>query len=669
MRFRLDNLVRAGFALAALILVGVNLASYLALNAFIGTSRSVRHGHDIIDKLSGLTTQVLNVESAARGYTITGDEQHLETYQAAVRQVERTMGELRRLAGGDRRRTPYLAALEPPVREKLAFNAEIIEARQRHGYAASVPAHDSRRGRQLMDNIRATAEAMVREERNMLGAVEGDAQRQGRLAIVGELSGTLISLLLLIFVFYHLNREIGRRRRSEARLLHLNRLYAMQSHVSQAVVRTSGRDAMLEEFCRIAVEDGKFRMAWVGLVDEAAREVRPVAHYGFENGYLANLRIPLADVPQGSGPTGTCVREGRHYIANDIAGDPRMEPWRQSALERGYRASAAFPIRIVERSVGAFSVYASEAGVFHGEDVLLLDEIAAEISFALRNLELAAERQRAEEEVRRLNETLERRVLERTAELAVANSALAARNREIEEANRLKSAFLARMSHELRTPLNAIIGFSDLLAEESAGPLADKQRRFVGHVQAGARHLLQVINDILDISKIDAGRIEFSLEDFRAEEALAEVMSVIRPLAEMKSIQVTVTIEPELRVFADRTRFKQILYNLLSNAVKFTPEGGSVRVDSSWEDGAICFSVADNGVGIPAEEHEAIFDEFHQVSGTGSREGTGLGLAITRRLVELHGGRIRVEAEPGKGSRFVFTLPPGAAEMCAGGAG
>ena len=184
----------------------------------------------------------------------------------------------------------------------------------------------------------------------------------------------------------------------------------------------------------------------------------------------------------------------------------------------------------------------------------------------------------------------------------------------------------------------------------------------MGHVQTGARHLLQVINDILDLSKIDAGRVEVVQEQFAAADALGEVLAVIRPLAEIKRIAIATAVPRELDVLADRTRFKQILYNLLSNAVKFTPEGGSVRVESQPEESLVRFEVSDNGMGIPPAEHHAIFDEFHQVA-AGARavkEGTGLGLAITRRLVELHGGRIWVESQPGEGSRFFFTLPAAA---------
>ncbi len=238
------------------------------------------------------------------------------------------------------------------------------------------------------------------------------------------------------------------------------------------------------------------------------------------------------------------------------------------------------------------------------------------------------------------------------------NAQLESRNLEVERANRMKSEFLASMSHELRTPLNAIIGFSDLLVEQSAG-LNEKQKRFLGHIPQGAGHLLELINDVLDLSRIEAGRLELQVESLTAAAALTEVLAIVRPLAVVKQIRLDSEVERDLVVHADRVRFKQILYNLLSNAVKFTPEGGRVWVSGSRQGDSVSISVSDTGVGIPPEEQEAIFEEFHQASATtgGVKEGTGLGLAITRRLVEKHGGKIWVESEVGKGSRFTFMLP------------
>ncbi len=245
--------------------------------------------------------------------------------------------------------------------------------------------------------------------------------------------------------------------------------------------------------------------------------------------------------------------------------------------------------------------------------------------------------------------------------LAATNQELELRNREVERATKLKSKFLASMSHELRTPLNAIVGFSDLLAEGTPGELNDKQKRFVNHIKQGSAHLLQLINDILDLSKIEAGQLELRCEDFQVKDALPEVLSTIRPLAMAKNIQVQHKLKADLSVHADRVRFKQVLYNLLSNAVKFTPKDGRIDIDCVEKGNEVCISVTDTGIGIRAEDQAVVFEEFRQVEGNTdtANEGTGLGLAITKRLVEQQGGKISLESEPGKGSRFTFTLPIG----------
>ncbi len=233
-------------------------------------------------------------------------------------------------------------------------------------------------------------------------------------------------------------------------------------------------------------------------------------------------------------------------------------------------------------------------------------------------------------------------------------------HRQREAANRNKSEFLANMSHELRTPLNAIIGFSEVLIERMFGELNDKQDDYLKDIHSSGKHLLSLINDILDLSKIEAGRMELEITAFDAAAALASAMTLLRERAQRHSIALHLDADPQLgEIRADERKFKQITLNLLSNAVKFTPDGGRVEVRGRMADGTLEVAVSDSGIGIAKEDQEAVFDEFRQVghSGTNKQEGTGLGLALTKRFVELHGGSIRLESAPGKGSTFTFTLP------------
>jgi signal transduction histidine kinase len=231
---------------------------------------------------------------------------------------------------------------------------------------------------------------------------------------------------------------------------------------------------------------------------------------------------------------------------------------------------------------------------------------------------------------------------------------------QLEAANRHKSEFLANMSHELRTPLNAIIGFSDVLLERTFGEVNAKQEQYVSIILTSGRHLLSLINDILDLSKIEAGRMELELAPFDLAFAIENTITLVRDRAARHSLTLSMEVEPELGEFVgDERKFKQILLNLLSNAVKFTPDGGRIGVRAGRVDGVVEITVTDTGIGIAPEDQEAIFEEFRQV-GTDyvrKREGTGLGLALTRKFIELHGGKIGVTSEPGKGSTFTVTLP------------
>lgn len=279
----------------------------------------------------------------------------------------------------------------------------------------------------------------------------------------------------------------------------------------------------------------------------------------------------------------------------------------------------------------------------------------------LHDLTQMVENERLARELRQLNDGLEERIAWATEELEAHNRRLAWQSRELEKASRAKSEFLANMSHELRTPLNAIIGYAALLGDGVYGPLGERQLEALGKVHTASRHLLELINGILDLSKIDAGKMPLTIEEVRAEEVIGEIAEATEPLVSEKSLDFSVSIAAGLPVMrTDRTKVRQILLNLVSNAVKFTTQGSvRIRVEPADERDAIRFSVIDTGIGIEPAHLETIFEDFRQLdqSTTKRHGGTGLGLSITKKLVALIGGTIRVESEPGRGSEFRVELP------------
>ncbi|HZD39695.1 MAG TPA: HAMP domain-containing sensor histidine kinase, partial [Terriglobales bacterium] len=267
---------------------------------------------------------------------------------------------------------------------------------------------------------------------------------------------------------------------------------------------------------------------------------------------------------------------------------------------------------------------------------------------------LADEFNKMTDNLRGAYDGLERKVAERTRDLAFANERL-------QELDRLKSDFVSNVSHELRTPLTAIKGAVDLVLREVAGPLTEKQIHYLTRVRSNTQHLAGLINDLLDLSKIESGRVELKSSRISLSGLLYEVVETLRPVAAEKEIALeAITPEPSVLVWADRDKINQVLVNLIGNAIKFTPAQGRVTVSTSRNgEERVQVSVSDTGPGVPPEEKEKIFDKFYQVpeSGGAKPKGTGLGLAISKALVELNGGQIWVESEMARGSTFSFTLP------------
>jgi signal transduction histidine kinase len=321
-------------------------------------------------------------------------------------------------------------------------------------------------------------------------------------------------------------------------------------------------------------------------------------------------------------------RVGQVLDVRDTEPYRRGEPvWIRTADHEGMRTLLGVPLVKDGRLVGSIAVYRREVQPFTDQQTALVQTFADQAVIAIENVRLFKE-------------------------LEVAN-------RELAAASQHKSEFLANMSHELRTPLNAIIGFSEVLSERMFGELNEKQDEYLKDIYASGQHLLSLINDILDLSKIEAGRMELEATDFDLPSAIDNALILVRERASRRGITLGHSVDERLGpIRGDERKVKQVLLNLLSNALKFTPEGGRIDVSAAEHDGVAEIAVTDTGVGITPEDQEAVFEEFRQV-GTADKkvEGTGLGLALSRKFVELHGGRIWVESEVGKGSTFTFTLP------------
>jgi signal transduction histidine kinase len=288
------------------------------------------------------------------------------------------------------------------------------------------------------------------------------------------------------------------------------------------------------------------------------------------------------------------------------------------------------------------------------------------LAFYKAHREAMQEHERRVEEVCTLNAALEQKVVERTHELATAlegleaaNRMLSGANRALTEASKAKSAFLANVSHELRTPLNSVIGFSELMSDPSFGDLSTRQREFLSDIRDSGEHLLALINDILDLSKIEAGKLEVHREEANVEELVRDSVTMLRPQAGKKKLQLETRCELSGPAHVDPRLVRQVLVNLLSNAVKFTPEEGRIEAAARFEGDELVVRVTDTGIGIAEEDQEKIFQEFYQADASYARryQGTGLGLALVRRMMSLHGGSVTVTSSRGHGATFQCVFP------------
>jgi two-component system, NtrC family, sensor kinase len=397
--------------------------------------------------------------------------------------------------------------------------------------------------------------------------------------------------------------------------------------VSQVVSSTLDLEAVLTRIVSHAVQLSGTDGGAIYEYDETSEEFHLRATDHMEDELINALR---ANPPHlGDGLVGRAASTREPIQIPNILEERAYAPRMRQMLERfGFRASLAVPLLREDRIIGGLVVRRKSTGEFRPQVIELLKTFATQSVLAIQNARLFRE--------------------------------IEEKSRQIEAANRHKSEFLANMSHELRTPLNAIIGFSEVLQEKLFGDLNEKQAEYTSDILTSGQHLLSLINEILDLSKVEAGRMELELRSFDLPLAIENARTFVRERVTKHGIKLDVTVDERLGEYVgDERKIKQILLNLLSNAVKFTPEGGRISINARQLNGSVQISVSDTGVGIAQEDQARIFEEFRQVGSdsTHKSEGTGLGLTLAKKFIELHGGTIWVESEVGKGSTFTFTLP------------
>ncbi|MDP4290106.1 MAG: GAF domain-containing protein [Bacteroidota bacterium] len=437
-------------------------------------------------------------------------------------------------------------------------------------------------------------------------------------------------------------QDITERKKIEEALIKVNRLYNVISRINQMIVHNQRRETIFSEACNIVIRHGKFRMAWIGLLDEEKETIVPVAWAGAEHGYLKKIKvIPYTNIPEGNGPTGLAIRKGKYFYCNDIAHDPVMSLWKEEALERNFRASIAFPIRLFGKVIGAFTIYVTEPHFFNQTEIDLLSQVTSDISFALEVIETEQKRLEAEKAIKKMNAELEQRVNLRTQQL--------------EQANKELEAFTYSVSHDLRAPLRNINGWSQVLLDECKESLGENGLKYMDRVLSETLRMNNLIEDLMKLSRVTL------IEKKKESVDLTGIANTIAHRLQDKPInhQLEIIVQPGLRATGDPRLLEIALTNLLENSYKFTGKLSHAVIEfgESTIDGKQTFWVRDNGVGFDMANAKNLFGVFQRMHNQNDFPGTGIGLATVQRIIHRHDGIIWANSKINEGTTFYFTIP------------
>ncbi len=677
-----------GFAGAVTFFLLSGFNAYRNTTALREGMRQVESTHTVIVSLENVLSLMKDAETGQRGFLITGNESYLLPYHAAQTGMDGEMSRLRRLTGGSAVHVDLLPRVEAQINSKLAELEETIRIRRERGFEPALAVVLTDRGRQVMDALRENLAAMKREERRIRDMRILEMDQAHRAAIASGMITAVLGLVLSYSVMWLLRRNQDQKRRQE---------WSQAGRIELATAMAGERglkplaDGVLSFLTRyvdahagvmfVSRKGGFERVAMVGTPSGGGVPEKFTPGEGLLGRAVTEKSMQrIDDVPEGYLSVSSGLGEGlpRHLLVVPLKVDgvvnavielgfihPLNEERQQFLSQIGELVGTAVRSSIYRENLQELleeTQRQSEEVQTQSEELRVSNEELDEQTRALKETQARLELQQTEME--QINTQLEEQtqILERQkADLLDSKVALEIQAAEVEQASRYKSDFLANMSHELRTPLNSSLILAKLLGENRAGNLTPEQVKYANTIESAGNDLLNLINDVLDLSKIEAGHMDISPIRVRLVEVAGNMRDIFEPIAREKGVKLTVETDPSLpdSIETDPQRLEQILKNLLSNALKFTEKGEVTLRVGRGPRNQLSFKVSDTGIGIAAEKRRAIFDPFFQGDAGTSRKygGTGLGLSISRNLARLLGGEMRLVSEVGKGSTFTLLIP------------
>jgi signal transduction histidine kinase/DNA-binding response OmpR family regulator/CHASE3 domain sensor protein len=688
LRSRADQRTSLALACAVVFFVISGFVAYQNIGTIRDDNQKVIQSQETVTALSNVLSSAQDAETGQRGFLLTGNERYLEPYNAALASIPARIETIRNAVRDNPAQQQRLGELTVRVGEKLAELKETIELRRSHGVDAALAVVNSDRGKAAMDAIRTQLRNMQAEELTLRDKRVAEMTSAYGNALTSAILSALLGVGLTVFIGVML-RNAARIRRRNA-WLQSGQLELATVMAGDQDTETLGANilAFLARYLdaqagALFVRDtrGFARTSAYGL----ASGEKIVEHFGAAEGLLGQAAserrvLIVNDVPDGYLSVGSALGQDkpRHIVILPSVVDGGVN----GVLELGFfRPVPEDAITLLEEGAAAIGL-ALRSATYRADLARLLEETQRQSeSLQTQSEELRVSNEELEEQSRALKQSqheLEQQQVEleqtnahleeqaqqletQRDDLVRANELVESKAEEVQRASRYKSDFLANMSHELRTPLNSALILSKLLADNPRGNLTEEQIKFANTIHSAGNDLLTLINDILDLSKIEAGHIEVHAEPLTIERVVGGLLPMFQPIAEQRGLTFDIAVSNECPAVmeSDRQRLEQVLKNLLSNAFKFTETGTVTLGVSPDADGNIVFAVTDTGIGIEPEQQKRIFDAFQQADGTISRKygGTGLGLSISVELARLLGGHIEVRSQVGKGSTFALSLP------------